>query len=189
MDRKKRLFNRILLVSGASAVLLFAGYVFFTYRAPRKFFIPQSYSGWVTIKFEKPNAPALSEKDGFLEFHIPQNGILETSSRLKTGWGRDLFFSESSGNAVEIPKMEVCGENECRRVHDFTEENRDYSEEILALADGGDSIYWDEARIGKTGNSVNVRAGRKTMIHFWVSAKPEPFFYVHDSLTTTLKTW
>lgn len=189
MDRKKRLFNRVLLVSGSSAVLLFAGYVFFTYRSPRKFFIPEGYAGWVTVKFEKPNAAPLPTKDGYVEFDIPPSGVLETSSKLETGWSRDDFYYKGANGVTEIPKMEPCGENECRRVHDFKEECRDYSQEILALEDLGDSLYWDGARIGKRGKSVNVRTGRKTLIQFWVSKNPEPFFYVHDSLPMARKAW
>ncbi len=189
MDRKKRLFNRVLMVSGASAVLLFAGYVFFTYRSPRKFFIPEGYAGWVTVRFEKKDAAPLIEKDGYVEFHIPQNGILETSSKLETGWSRDDFYYEGSNGIQEIPKMEPCGDKECRKVHDFKEESRDYTQEILNLPEVGDSVYWDDARIGKKGKSVNVRTGRKTLIQFWVSKKPEPFFYVHDSLPMSRKAW
>ena len=189
MDRKKRLFNRVLIVSGASAVLLFAGYVFFTYRSPRKFFVPEGFSGWVTVRFEKPNAAPLPEKDGATEFHIPANGILETSSKLQTGWSRDDFYYEGLNGTQEIPKSVDCGDDHCRFVHDYNETNRDYSEEILALPEIADTLYWDGARIAKKGNSVNVRTGRKTMLQFWVSEKPEPYFYVHDSLPLSRKVW
>lgn len=187
MDRKKRLLNRVLLVSGGSALLLFAGYVFFTYRSPHHFFIPKGFSGWVTVKFEKPGAPALPERDGAVEFHIPSTGILETSSKLATGWSRDAFFWE--GGHEIIPKQVDCGNQSCRWVHDMKEDYMSYRPIILDLPDQSDTLLWDGARISKKGQSVEVRSGRKTMLYFWVSAQPEPFFHPHDSLPEASKVW
>lgn len=189
MDRKKRLLNRVLLVSGSSAVLLFAGFLFFTHRDAQHYFIPKGYSGWVTIKFEKAGAPALPEKDGAVEYHIPATGILETSSKLVTGWSRDEFFWESQAGTELIPKKVDCGENICRWVHDLKESPMNYESVILSLPEQSDTLLWDGARISKRSESVEVRTGRKTMVHFWVSATPEQFFYDHDSLPPTLQRW
>lgn len=189
MDRKKRLFNRVLIVSGSSALLLFAGYVFFTKRSPHHFFIPKSYAGWVTVKFEKPNAPALTEKDGVVEFRIPESGVLETSSKLETGWSRDEYFWIEGNSTTLIPKHVDCGDDDCRYVHDFKESEMGYESVIMNLPEESDTLLWDGARISKKQESVEVRSGRKTMIHFWVSAQPEPFFYHHDSLTLAQKQW
>jgi hypothetical protein len=187
MDRKKRLFNRVLLVSGASAFLLFGGYLFFTHRSPHHFFIPKGFNGWVTIKFEKPNTPPIPEKDGALEFHIPQNGILETSSKLITGWSRDEYYWENSNEI--IPKQVDCGNESCRWIHDFEEKTMGYHAIILSLPDQADTLLWDGTRISKKAESVEVRTGRKTMIHFWVSAQAEPFFYKHDTLPMERTHW
>jgi hypothetical protein len=187
MDRKKRLFNRVLLVSGGSAFLLFAGYLFFTHRSPRHFYIPKGFHGWVTVKFEKPNTPPLPEKDGAVEFHIPESGILETSSKLTTGWARDEYYWEG-GNEV-IPKQVDCGDQNCRWIHDLEEKTMGYNAVILGLPDEADTLLWDGARISKKGESVEVRAGRKTMMHFWVSEEAKPFFYRHDSLPEARTYW
>jgi hypothetical protein len=187
MDRRKRLFNRVLLVSFGSAFLLFAGYVFFTHRSPRHYYIPEGFSGWVTIKFEKSGAPALPEKDGAVEFHIPESGLLETSSKLVTGWSRDDWYWEGSDEL--IPKQTDCGNESCRWVHDLSETSMGYEAVILSLPESADTLLWDGARISKKGESVEVRSGRKTMLHFWVSAEPEPFFYKHDSLPPARRQW
>ena len=125
MDRKKRLFNRLLLVSGSSAVLLFAGYLFFTHRPAQHYFIPEGYAGWVTVRFEKAGTPALPLVDGVVEYHIPSTGILETSSKLETGWSRDEFFWEGPSGRQLIPKKVDCGSDMCRTVHDIKEECMD----------------------------------------------------------------
>lgn len=189
MDRKKRLLNRVLLVSGSSAVLLFAGFLFFTHRDAQHYFIPKGYSGWVTVKFEKAGAAPLPEKDGVVEYHIPENGILETSSKLVTGWSRDEFFWESASGKELIPKKVDCGDQICRWVHDLKETAMSYESLILSLPEQSDTLLWDGARISKKSESVEVRSGRKTMLHFWVSAKPEEFFYAHDSLPPILQRW
>lgn len=189
MDRKKRLLNRVLLVSGGSAVLLFMGYLFFTHRTAHHYFIPKGFSGWVTVKFEKPNAPALVEKDGALEFRIPTTGVLETSSKLKTGWSRDEFYWEGPGGTELIPKQVACGTESCRWVHDLQESEMGYESVIMGLPETADTLLWDGARISRQNESVEVRSGRKTMIHFWVSEAPKPFFYDHDSLPSTLRQW
>lgn len=189
MDRKKRLFNRVLLVSGASAVLLFAGYLIFTHRSAQHYYLPKGFTGWVTVKFEKKGAPPLVEKDGVVEYHIPQNGILETSSKLVTGWSRDEFFWESPTGNELIPKYLDCGDEKCRWIHDVKEECMSYDNIILTLPAMSDTLLWDNARISKTDDQAQVRSGRKTMLHFWVSAQPEPFFYHHDSLPAPLKQW
>jgi hypothetical protein len=64
-----------------------------------------------------------------------------------------------------------------------------YDKVILSLDPQTDTLLWDGARISKTEDQAEVRAGRKTMVHFFVSAKPEQFFYHHDSLTADLKEW
>lgn len=189
MDRKKRLFNRVLLVSGGSAVLLFVGYLIFTHRAAQHYFIPEGFAGWVTVKFEKAGAPALPIKDGAVEYHVPASGILETSSKLETGWSRDEFFREGPSGPQPIPKHVDCGDDGCRWIHDLKEEPMSYEEIIRNLPEHSDTLLWDGARISKTVDQAEVRTGRKTMLHFWVSGKPEPYFYKHDSLPAERREW
>ena len=189
MDRKKRLFNRLLLVIGCSAVLTFALFIFFSKRAAQHYFIPEGFSGWVTVRFEKPGMPELPKNDGATEYHIPATGILETSSKLASGWSRDAFFREGPSGIQSIPKQVDFEGKSCRWVHDITESNMSYDKIILDLPDQSDTLLWDGARISKADDQAEVRSGRKTMVHFWVSGKPEAFFYAHDSLPDALKAW
>jgi hypothetical protein len=187
MDRKKRFLNRILIVCGSSAVLLFAGYVFFTHRGPRHYYLPKGYTGWVTVRFEKPGTPALEEKDGVEILHIPSNGLLETSSKLHTGWSKDAFFYE--GESTPIPKGETCQDQSCTTIHDLKEECMYYNEILFSLPEQCDTTLWDGAKISKNGGNADIRSGRKTLVHFYVSNGPQPFFFPHDTLTAADKVW
>lgn len=187
--RKRRFFNRMLLVSGGSALLAFALFILFSKRQARYYYIPDGYSGWVTIKYEKENAPALKEVDGVWELRIPPSGVLETSSELSSGWARDEFFwSKGGGNELIPRKVDVDGEA-MRTVHDREESTQDYTELIIALDDGADTTLWDGTRISKEGQSVEVRTGRNLLEHFYISAEPKPFFFEHDSVPEERKIW
>ena len=179
----------MLLVCGGSALLAFGLYILFSKRQARYYYIPKDYSGWVTIKYEKEGAPALKEVDGVWELRIPESGILETSSRMGTGWARDEFFFSTPSGDQPIPKqVEVNGES-MRQVHDREESTRDYTQLMLEMPDESDTILWDETRISKSGQSVDVRTGRNLLEHFFVSGEPQPFFFEHDSIPDSLKVW
>lgn len=189
MDRKKRFSNKILLVCGASALLLFFSYVIYMKRSPRHYIVPKSFTGWVTIKYEKEGAAPLPEKDGAYEVVIPASGILETSSSLIQGWARDEFFWDSNGQRTLIPRhVDVEGESK-RYVHSRKEASTSYTELILSLPEMSDTVLWDGARISKHGDQVDVQSGRALLEHFYVSPEPELFFYVHDSVPDERKIW
>jgi len=187
MNKKKGYLNRMLLVCGASALLTFAIYIFYTKRTPRYYYVPKDYNGWVTVRFEKEGTPPLKEVDGALEIRIPSNGILETSSPLESGWARDEFFWADSNE--EIPKSIDVDGTSMRHIHDREESNQDYTRLILSLEDGVDTVLWDDARIAKNGDNVEVRSGRNLLEHFYLSSEPSPFFFDHDSLPEARKLW
>jgi hypothetical protein len=189
MDRKKRFFNRLLLVCGGSAVMMFFGYVWFTHRPARHFYLPEGYSGWVTVRFEKPGATELPIADGAQQLHIPESGIMETSSKLHTGWSKDEFFWQISSDVRPIPKKTDCGDQNCRTIHDLSEESMKYDRLLASLPEKIDTVLLDGSKISKDGERVDVRTGRKVILHFWVSSRPEPFFYQHDSLPEERKYW
>lgn len=190
MDRKKRLLNRILLVSGSSAVLLLMGYVWYLKRPAYHFYLPQSYKGWVTVKFEKPGAPELPLEDGALRFNIPPTGVLETSSKYKEGWGKDHFFViGADGKYVEAARSETVNGETHTRVHDWESEAMSYDSLIVRLPDPCDSLIWDGGRISRNGNAVEVRQGRKVLLHFYYSGDLQPYFFPHDSLPPHRKFW
>lgn len=185
--RKKRFFNRILIVSGLSALIYFAGYSFFTKRKDREIYLPNGFSGWVTIRYEKAGAPPLDVKNGHYIIHVNDSGIVETSTRLQTGWGRDDFYFESPLRA--IPKSIDSAGAYFRYIHDPVEANIDYTGILLSLPDNIDTTLWEGSRIRKRGQQIDIKQGRKLLEHFFVSAKPELVYYYHDSLPPARKSW
>lgn len=54
--------------------------------------IPNGYTGWVLIEFERADAPPLPRRDGKLIFHIGRDGRLATSSKCEYGWSQDEYI-------------------------------------------------------------------------------------------------
>jgi hypothetical protein len=76
--------------------------------------IPSGYEGWVTIRYEVKESPALP-KEGFKTLiQIPSSGILSTSSSRPEGYGSDTYYALSSrGTRTRIPaEPEPCSEAE-----------------------------------------------------------------------------
>ncbi len=179
----------MLLVCGGSALLAFAIYILVTQRQARFYYIPKGYYGWVTVKYEKEGKPALKEIDGAWELRIPPSGILETSSPIGSGWARDEFFWTDGTYDEIIPRsVDVNGEP-MRCVHDRKEGPPDYTDLIIEMVDGRDTVLWDGTRISKKGQSVEMRTGRNLLEHFYISSEPKPFFFEHDSLPDARKIW
>jgi hypothetical protein len=189
MDRKKRLLNRVLLTSGLSAVLLLAGFVLYMKRSARQYVVPAGMNGWVTVRFEKPNAPALPEENGALVLRIPADGLLATSSKLSDGWARDAYFEEGPTGRLEFSKGVTIDGEARTRIHDLQLKPMRYDSIVMALPDGIDTVLWDGARISKSGNNVEIRSGRVSLLHFYLSAEPQPFFFPHDSLPLARQYW
>lgn len=200
--------NKLLIVVFLSAVLFFGAYVWWTHRTSRYYYLPKGFHGWVTIKFEKEGAPPLEIKDGAYQIYIPPDGILETSSRLESGWARDEFFFTDGKTNELIPKQlenPVGGRDPFTWIHARFEDWRRYDSVLLALPDEVDTTLFEGTRIrirkgyrdeisGETVKQIDIDPGRKLMEHFYVSDGPKTFFYIseeapNDSLPPRRKFW
>jgi hypothetical protein len=81
-------------------VLVFAGCE--KARTPCVYEIPEGFTGWVLIEFDKTNCPPLSKKDGNLVFQIGSDGRCCASSALGFGWAKDAYFYVGKSRS-EIP--------------------------------------------------------------------------------------
>ena len=188
--KQTKLFNRILIISGTSALALFFGYVIFTKRPNMKYYVPKDYEGWVTIRFEIENAPPLPKVDGEYELYIPNSGTLETSTRLKYGWGRQEYYFWDGEDPTQVEpfvkweKQE--GETERRgHIHSLHEQHID-TLDVIAVLDAApdlkDTTLFDGTTIVKNGENVDVRTGRDLFQHFYLSKERQPFEFRHPEV-------
>jgi hypothetical protein len=61
-------------------------------RTPCVYELPERFTGWVLITFDRTGEPPLPERDGDLIFRIGPDGRLATSSRIEFGWAGDEYF-------------------------------------------------------------------------------------------------
>lgn len=69
-------------------------------RHPTNFLIPEGYVGWVEIKYDQSNEPALKTVSGKYVCRIPASGFLKTSSPLEGGWANDEYFYYAEGGST-----------------------------------------------------------------------------------------
>ena len=62
------------------------------YRSPYVFEVPEGYVGWVRIRFDRSDSPALPNENGKLVLRIGKDGRLSTSSNLKIGEPFDEYY-------------------------------------------------------------------------------------------------
>lgn len=188
--RKKKLFNRVLIVSAVTALAMFVGYNIVTKRPNMKYFVPRDYEGWVTIRYEVEEAPALPLVDGEYELYIPNSGILETSNRYQFGWRREEYYfwdGKDPSTAVFMNKWEKQGdETEPHgHIHSLHEQHID-TLDVLAVVEADpsleDTTLWDGTRISIKGEQMDVSTGRDLFQHFYLSKERQPFEFKHPEL-------
>ncbi|WP_044642720.1 DUF6843 domain-containing protein [Risungbinella massiliensis] len=77
-------------------------------RPPSVYLIPNGYKGWFYIVYDVPNTPELPKLDDKLEFEIPSNGILKTSTKhTEYGWAKDEYYYVENGKRIKIPEEKM----------------------------------------------------------------------------------
>jgi len=74
-----------------------------------KIYLPEKYAGWVCVSYNVDGAPPLPEEDGFLVVKIPPNGILKTSSALRTSPREDEYFYYSENGIRKAQEIQLGG--------------------------------------------------------------------------------
>ena len=96
---KKNYFLVLLLALPLILYVIFQVQFFQQYlsvkRAPRRFVIPDSYSGFVVVVFENPSCQVLGESSPVL-YDINSNGDFCTSSQADGGFGEDMYVYKSA---------------------------------------------------------------------------------------------
>src|SRR2546428_13660793 len=84
------------------AACQWAGEHLFSSRTPCDYYLPVGYTGWASIEYSVPGAPALPVANGRYQLNFPQSGRLATSTSIETGQAHDRFFYRSRLGAREL---------------------------------------------------------------------------------------
>jgi hypothetical protein len=77
-------------------------------RPPSRFLIPSGYVGWVRVEYGVGSAPPLPREGKYLLLVLDNDGTLQTSSELPTGWAHDQFFYYSSNRRQPLSNSGWC---------------------------------------------------------------------------------
>jgi hypothetical protein len=77
-------------------------------RPPERFLIPAGYTGWVRVEFRQKGAPPLPTEDGRRLLKVNAQGLLQTSSDLQPGHGKDDFFYYAGERRTPLSNAGVC---------------------------------------------------------------------------------
>lgn len=144
-------------------------------RTPISFELPLKYSGWVTVKFEKPDAPPLQRgDDGFDHIKISDSGYAETSSKVEEGWAEDKYFWMDSTKEFVLQQY---SEDKTTMIHSEVFSNADYRNfvNLDTLQIGKEYTLYDGSKLTKLDDKggMNYESGRYLLFTFYVSKNME----------------
>lgn len=177
--RKLKTVEKVILIGFVSLAVMMTGLWLLDKQANRAYYFPEGFEGWVKIQYSIENAPALEEKDGVLQFVIGEDGTMQTSDELVVGWRRDEYFYQmASGEVVQIPaSVEKDGEYYIH-IHQKGYFAKDWTNLLLDLPFGTDTILGDETRLIKlVPEEVEYVTGKKTLEYFYVSRDPQSIMF------------
>lgn len=95
----------LIIVIGATIFLLIAAFFLFrnmTEKTTHLFLLPEGYTGWVEVVFDRPDSPPLKSEDHYLVYEIPRSGEIYTSSSNITG-PMAFYYIDENGTRKKIP--------------------------------------------------------------------------------------
>jgi hypothetical protein len=159
-------------------ILLALSLVFFSScekkRTPTAFELSRGYTGWVTVKYEKQNAPPLETADGYYKIKISDSGFAETSSKIEEGWAQDKYYWMNGDNEEVLPQYT---DDKTSMIHAEVYRNADFKNFVNpdTLQTGKEYILFDDSKITRLDNNggISYQSGRYLVFTFFVSNKPE----------------
>jgi flagellar biosynthesis protein FliQ len=104
---KENTLKYVFIVFGLIIILLFI----FMYQKPKGYIylIPNNYEGKLEIVFNVKNEKPLKKEHGYFVVQFSKNGIVKTSSRIKTGKLEDkyFYFSKNKGIVQIFPEKNI----------------------------------------------------------------------------------
>ncbi|MCB9230330.1 MAG: hypothetical protein H6581_01590 [Bacteroidia bacterium] len=184
-----KLLDKILIISGLTLLAGLVLYVFFSKRPDRHFVVPAGYEGWVTIRYEKPDASPFPLENGAIMIRVSDSGYAETSDRYMKGWGRDEFFTLENGKEIPLEYSRKEGVERVFRVHHRLAEYKNWDDLIVTMEPNSDTSLFDGTKISREDTTVSVNAGRKLMQHFYLTNEYKKEFYEPPAMPPHRKKW
>jgi len=144
-------------------------------RTNRNYYVPPNYEGWVSIKYNYPDAPPLLQDSKGYHIYIPDSGYLVTSTPLEKGWGKDQFFRQKADSVQPIPNYVRSSEETKMYIHG--RDIRKFSHEAILkqLPVGTDTTMWDGTQIKrKSENEISYQPGDNSLEYFYIFTTPQP---------------
>lgn len=180
MDKRKwKLLDKIILVSGLAFAAFMIVFWLFLKRSNKDYYLPRGFVGWVTIRYQLPDAAPLPERDGVLQVSVSEEGVAETSTALDEGWGRDRYFWVGEGDTVQIPASEKVAGDFHLYLHGHSYQFYSHEDLIKTLPVGADTLLWDGTKITMEAEAeVSYQPGEKTLEYFYLSKQSQPIRFV-----------
>lgn len=173
--KKLTRIDKIIIVSAVFLSIFILGFWLSLKRPNRNYYLPPAYEGWVSIKYNYPDATMSHKGEKGLELYIPDSGYLTTSSPLEKGWGKDRFYWRKQGSDIPIPNYIEKEGQVLMYIH--ARDIRRFSHESILkdLPIGTDTILWDGTHIKrKSNNEVSYQPGEPTLEYFYIFKEPQP---------------
>jgi hypothetical protein len=143
-------------------------------RTPISYELPKDYTGWVTVKFEKKNAPRLQNTSGSYYIKISDDGFAETSSKVEEGWATDEYYWMDNGRKVYLTQNS--GENTAN-IHAESYHTMGFQNFVSpdTLEVGKEVTLPDGGKVTRLDNKGGVKfeSGRYLLYTFYVTKKLE----------------
>lgn len=178
LKRKLTKVEKIILIAVAGFSAFIIGFAIFMQRTNKDIYLPEKFQGWAKIYYSIPNAKPLEKKNGAYQLYIPENGILETSTMLEDGTGRDTYFIQKNGKYEEIPHTQVIENERKRMIHRDEYHYVNFEKIANTLPLGKDTLFYEQSRAVKTADGkVHYLQGIKSLELFYISEKWESMLY------------
>jgi hypothetical protein len=165
------------LTTYISLLIFFAAFIFSSCgerRTPVTYELPYKYTGWVTVKFEKPNAPPLVQTDGRYYIKISDSGFAETSSKVEEGLAEDEYYWMKGDNKFILRSY---SEENTTMIHGEVYSYIGFQNFVNpdTLEIGKEITLYDGSKVTKLDDKggVSFESGRPLLFKFYVSEKME----------------
>ena len=104
--------SKIIFVLVTLIIFAYFGLVIYSEEHRQKgerYYLPETYAGWICVSFNVDGAPPLPMDDGFLVVKVPSNGTLKTSTEPRFSPKIDEYFYYNGKTIREAEELQLGG--------------------------------------------------------------------------------